>query len=66
MYGPRWWDGDQRQLASLVMAFSHSLPDLAIHGLNHLRGDYWIGEDLRREADARARRGECPFINKNH
>ena len=61
MYGPRWWEGNPRQLASLVMAFSRSLPDLAIHGLNHLAGDSWIGEDLRREADVKVRRGECSF-----
>ena len=61
-YGPHWFGGAQRRLAILVMAFSRSFPDLAMHGLSHLRGDSWIGEDLRREADVRARRGECSFL----
>jgi hypothetical protein len=59
MYGPNWWNGNERQLASMVMGFSRQMPDLTIHGYKYIRGDTWIGEDMRREADTKARRGEC-------
>jgi hypothetical protein len=64
MYGPNWWDGDQRGLASMLMGFSRALPDIALHGHNNLRGDSWIGDDLRAEAAAKVRRGECSLSHQ--
>jgi len=58
-YGRLWWNGDQRQLASMLMGFSRALPDLDLHGSSSPRGDHWIGADLRREAAAKARAGQC-------
>ncbi|KAF8582177.1 glycosyltransferase family 90 protein [Ramaria rubella] len=58
MYGPQWWEGNERQLVSMVAGFSRAMPDLDMHGHRHMRGDSWIGADLRREAAAKARAGQ--------
>lgn len=44
---------------SIVMMFSRAVRDLVMHGHDELRADVWIGEDLRKEAWERVRKGEC-------
>jgi len=63
-HGPYWWNGDERQLASMMAGFSRALPDLEVHGdLNGdgLRGDNWIGEDYRIAAKEKLRNGTCEY-----
>ncbi|KIJ46880.1 glycosyltransferase family 90 protein [Sphaerobolus stellatus SS14] len=55
--GPRWWFGNERGLASLLMGFSRALPDLVMHGPEYVRGDDWIGEDYRKAAVEKVKNG---------
>lgn len=41
------------------MEFSRSLPDMVIHGHNSLRGDTWLGEDLREDAHKKVEVLDC-------